>query len=98
MPHHIDDILVGYRKRCGSIYRAVFVILKKDFVMKMKKRHQQKLIVLSLVLFFLLNVPFKSIFVSEIQVLGFPAIYLFIFLSWFIVVLISYQILKRFYE
>ncbi len=64
----------------------------------MKKRHQQKLVVLGIVLFFLWNVPFVTIFDGDFQIFGFPAFYIFIFLSWFIAILISFVILKRFYE
>lgn len=66
--------------------------------MKMKKRHQQKLVVLSFVLFFLWNVPFITIFDENFQVLGFPAIYFFIFLIWTVAIAASYYILKKFYE
>jgi hypothetical protein len=64
----------------------------------MKKRHQQKLIVLGIVLFFIWNVPFVSIFDGDFQILGFPAFYIFIFVSWGIAIAISYIILKKFYE
>ncbi|MEM1339994.1 MAG: hypothetical protein AAF717_19640 [Bacteroidota bacterium] len=66
--------------------------------MKMKKRHQQKLVVLGLVLFLLWNVPFVSIFDGEFQLFGFPAFYIFIFLSWLLAIVIAYRILKKFYE
>jgi len=66
--------------------------------MKMKKRHQQKLVVLGIVLFFIWNVPFVSIFNGDFQVLGFPAFYVYIFLSWLVSIIIAYNILKRFYE
>lgn len=66
--------------------------------MKMKKRHQQKLIILSVVLFFLWNVPFVSVFDGEGQLLGFPLFYIFIFFSWFIAIVVSFIILKKFYE
>ena len=64
----------------------------------MKKRHQQKLVVLGIVLFFLWNVPFVTIFDSDFQIFGFPAFYIFIFLSWLIAIIIAYGILKKFYE
>ena len=58
-----------------------FCNFKEDHLMKMKKRHQQKLVVLGIVLFFIWNVPFVSIFNGDFQVLGFPAFYVYIFLS-----------------
>ncbi|WP_271783297.1 hypothetical protein [Aquimarina algiphila] len=64
----------------------------------MKKRHQQKLIVLSLVLFLLWNVPLILIFDQFGEFLGFPIIYFFIFLIWIIAVAISFVILRKHYE
>ncbi|WP_350286146.1 hypothetical protein [uncultured Croceitalea sp.] len=64
----------------------------------MKKRHQQKLIILAVVLFFLWNVPFVSVFDGNSQLFGFPMFYIFIFLSWLIAIVISFIILKKFYE
>ncbi len=66
--------------------------------MKMKKRHRQKLVLLSIVLFFLWNVPFITIFDSDLQVFGFPVFYVFIFLSWFFTIVISFIILRKHYE
>ncbi|MDF0716697.1 hypothetical protein PY092_11095 [Muricauda sp. 334s03] len=64
----------------------------------MKKRHQQKLILISIVLFFLWNVPFVTIFDGEAQIFGFPMFYVFIFLSWLVSIVLTYIILKKFYE
>ena len=64
----------------------------------MKKRHQQKLVVLGIVLFFIWNVPFVSIFDADFQIVGFPAFYVLIFISWFFAIVLSYIILKKFYE
>jgi hypothetical protein len=64
----------------------------------MKKRHQQKLILVSIVLFFLWNVPFVTLFDSDGHFFGFPKFYVFIFLSWLIAIVLAYIILKRFYE
>ncbi|WP_244548142.1 hypothetical protein [Aquimarina spongiae] len=65
---------------------------------KMKKRHQQKLIVLSFVLFLLWNVPLVLIFDQSGEIFGFPMIYFFIFLIWILAIFISYIILHRHYE
>ncbi|MAX71605.1 MAG: hypothetical protein CMC76_11005 [Flavobacteriaceae bacterium] len=64
----------------------------------MKKRHEQKLIVLSIALFLIFNVPFVLIFSIYGQFLGVPVFYLFIFLVWLISLIISYIVLKRHYE
>lgn len=64
----------------------------------MKKRHEQKLVVLSLALLLLFNVPFILIFNLDASILGFPVLYFSIFLIWLLSVVISYVILKRFYE
>ncbi len=66
--------------------------------MKMKKRHQQKLVILAIALFFLWNVPFATIFDGNGHFFGFPVFYVFIFISWLLMILISYIILKKFYE
>ncbi|MBS9462171.1 hypothetical protein LV716_17775 [Flagellimonas sp. HMM57] len=64
----------------------------------MKKRHQQKLVVLAVLLFFLWNVPFVTIFDGDAQLFGFPIFYVFIFLSWFVAIIVSFLILKKYYE
>ncbi|WP_106147704.1 hypothetical protein [Flagellimonas meridianipacifica] len=64
----------------------------------MKKRHQQKLVMVAIILFFLWNVPFVTIFDGDFHLFGFPAFYVFIFLSWFISIAVAYYILKKFYE
>ncbi len=64
----------------------------------MKKRHEQKLIVLSIALFFIFNVPFLLIFNLEGHVFGVPLFYVFIFSIWLLSTIISYIVLKRHYE
>ncbi|NLP57483.1 hypothetical protein HGB55_04740 [Lutibacter sp. B1] len=64
----------------------------------MKKRHQQKLIVLSLLLLCLFNVPIILLFNSSFNILGFPLIYFYIFFIWIISIIVSYIILKKYYE
>jgi len=66
--------------------------------MEIKKRHQQKFIVLSVMLFFLWNVPFVSIFDGDAHLFGFPIFYIFVFLSWLLSIVISFIVLKKFYE
>jgi len=64
----------------------------------MKKRHQQKLIVLTILLLSLFNIPIILLFDAEISVFGFPLIYFYIFIVWILAIIISHIILKRFYE
>ncbi|QKX07223.1 hypothetical protein HN014_20685 [Aquimarina sp. TRL1] len=64
----------------------------------MKKRHQQKLVVLSLTLFFLINIPLVFVFNESGQVLGFPKLYFFLFACWAIAILISAIVLNKYYE
>ncbi|MCT8340649.1 hypothetical protein MG296_11335 [Flavobacteriaceae bacterium TK19130] len=64
----------------------------------MKKRHEQKLVVISLVLFFLFNIPLIWIFNSDGAIFGIPILYFFVFLIWGLACVISYIILKRHYE
>ena len=64
----------------------------------MKKRHQQKLIVLSLILLCLFNFPLLLLFNSSTSFLGFPVIYFYIFFVWILDIIISYKILEKYYE
>ncbi len=64
----------------------------------MKKRHQQKLVVLSLLLLVLFNLPIILLFDSSDSFLGLPIIYVYIFSVWLFVVLISLIIVERYYE
>ncbi|MBE9576642.1 MULTISPECIES: hypothetical protein [Flavobacterium] len=64
----------------------------------MKKRHQQKLVVLSLLLLLVLNLPIVLLFDSADNVLGFPVIYIYIFSVWLFSVLMSWIVVQRYYE
>ncbi len=64
----------------------------------MKKRHEQKLAVLSLALFLVFNIPFILIFNFEGSIFGIPTLYFSIFSFWLLSILISYIVLKRHYE
>lgn len=64
----------------------------------MKKRHQQKLVLLSLTLFVLLNMPFLLLFNSSAQLFGLPAIYVYIFSLWISGFCITFYIIKKFDE
>lgn len=64
----------------------------------MKKRHQQKLIVLSFALLLIFNIPFILIFNISGSVFGVPTLYFSVFSIWLLSIIISYIILKRYYE
>ena len=64
----------------------------------MKKRHEQKLVILSIVLMLILNIPFVFIFNNEGSIFGIPTLYFSIFIIWLISILISYTVLKKHYE
>ncbi len=64
----------------------------------MKKRHQQKLIILSIALFILFNAPVLLLFNSSQKLIGLPIIYGYIFFVWAASCLTSFIIFKKFHE
>ena len=66
--------------------------------LEMKKRHEQKLVVLSFVLLLIFNIPFILIFNLDGAVFGIPTLYFSIFSIWLVSILISYTVLKKHYE
>jgi membrane protein YdbS with pleckstrin-like domain len=64
----------------------------------MKQRHQQKLVIISLVLLIALNLPILLLFDSADSLLGFPVIYIYIFSVWLFSTLLSLLIIKRYHE
>ncbi|CAM3524976.1 hypothetical protein FLGE108171_01585 [Flavobacterium gelidilacus] len=64
----------------------------------MKKRHQQKLIVLSIGLLIAFNIPIVLLFDSSTPLFGFPVIYIYIFSLWLFSVLVSMLVVNRYYE
>ena len=64
----------------------------------MKKRHQQKLVVLSFLLLLVLNLPIVLLFDSTDNVMGLPVIYIYIFSVWLFSVLMSWIVVQRYYE
>tara|TARA_R110000868_G_scaffold215785_3_gene465914 strand:+ start:9920 stop:10114 length:195 start_codon:yes stop_codon:yes gene_type:complete len=64
----------------------------------MKKRHEQKLVVLSISLFLLFNLPFVLVFNIDDDVFGIPTFYFSIFSIWLLSVIISHIVLKKHYE
>ena len=64
----------------------------------MKKRHEQKLVIVSLALLIMFNLPFILIFDINDAIYGVPVLYFSIFVIWLISILITYIVLKRHYE
>ncbi|WP_091431511.1 hypothetical protein [Flavobacterium degerlachei] len=64
----------------------------------MKKRHEQKLVILSLLMLLALNIPLLLLFDSSKPVFGFPIVYIYIFSAWLFSIAISYLIIKKYYE
>jgi len=64
----------------------------------MKKRHQQKLIILSVILLFLFNIPLILLFNKGVAFMGLPILYIYIFFIWIASIIVSYLILKKYYE
>ncbi|MCQ4034906.1 hypothetical protein [Kaistella montana] len=64
----------------------------------MKKRHKQKLVILSIILFVMLNAPILFLFNSSEMLWGIPLIYVYFFMVWFSSSLLSFLIFKRFDE
>jgi len=64
----------------------------------MKKRHQQKLVIVSIVLLIGLNLPIVLLFDSSENFIGFPSIYIYFFFIWLLSILVSLLIVKRYHE
>lgn len=64
----------------------------------MKKRHEQKLVILGISLALLFNAPLVLIFNGTSEVWGIPIFFFSIFSIWLISVVVSYVVLKKHYE
>lgn len=64
----------------------------------MKKRHEQKLIILCIGLLIAFSIPVSLLFNSEKEVLGFPRILVYVFSVWMISIMISFFIVKKYDE
>jgi len=64
----------------------------------LKKRHEQKLVLLGIVLLLLFNIPALLIYEGDEAYWGMPKFYLVIFSIWGLSTGISYIILRRHYE
>ncbi|MEC5156255.1 hypothetical protein [Chryseobacterium sp. MP_3.2] len=64
----------------------------------MKKKHQQKLVILSIALFILFNAPVLLLFNSSQKFFGLPIIYVYIFFVWAASSISSFIIFKKYNE
>jgi len=64
----------------------------------MKKRHQQKLLFLSLFLMMALNLPIILLFDTNGVVAGIPVIYIYVFSIWLLSALVSFIIVNKYNE
>lgn len=64
----------------------------------MKKRHEQKLIILSIGLMMAFSIPISLLFNSEKDVFGYPMILIYMFAVWMISIIISFVIVKKYDE
>ncbi|WP_379964885.1 hypothetical protein [Epilithonimonas sp. UC225_85] len=64
----------------------------------MKKRHEQKLIILSFGLMILFSAPIILLFNSEREVFGLPMLYVYIFGVWLLSAVVSFIIFKKYDE
>ncbi|CCB69846.1 hypothetical protein B0A58_00840 [Flavobacterium branchiophilum NBRC 15030 = ATCC 35035] len=64
----------------------------------MKKRHQQKLIILSVLVILALNMPLVLLFDSSKPFLGFPVVIIYIFSAWLFSIGFTFLIIKKYNE
>ncbi|KGD67798.1 hypothetical protein B0A61_07535 [Flavobacterium aquatile LMG 4008 = ATCC 11947] len=64
----------------------------------MKKRHQQKFVIVSMVLLIGFNMPIVLLFDSSNNLFGFPVVYIYFFSIWLFSILLSMLIVKRYNE
>ncbi|WP_449387743.1 hypothetical protein [Chryseobacterium lineare] len=62
----------------------------------MKKRHEQKLILLSIGLMVAFSIPVSLLFNSEQEVLGYPMLLVYLFAVWMISIIIALVIVKKY--
>jgi len=64
----------------------------------MRKRHEQKLLILAILLLMAFNMPLMLLFDSADAVGGVPLIYVYFFSVWVFSILVSLYIIKRYHE
>jgi len=62
----------------------------------MKKRHEQKLILLSIGLMVAFSIPVSLIFNSEQEVLGYPMLLVYFFAVWMVSIITAFVIVKKY--
>jgi len=72
--------------------------LINGLLLLMKKRHEQKLIILSIGLMIAFSIPISLLFNSEREVFGYPTILIYMFAVWMISIIVSFVIVKRYDE
>ncbi len=68
------------------------------FKILMKKRHEQKLIILSIGLMIAFSIPVSLLFNSEKEIFGFPMLLVYLFAMWMLSIIISFVIVKKYDE
>lgn len=63
-----------------------------------EKRHEQKLVILSIGLMIAFSIPISLLFNSEKEVFGYPMILIYLFAVWMVSIVISLVIVKRYDE
>ncbi|MAD98131.1 MAG: hypothetical protein CMB99_12465 [Flavobacteriaceae bacterium] len=64
----------------------------------MKKRHEQKLVLLAIGLLLLFNIPFVLSYSNPNLIFGIPVFYMVVFLICMVSIGISFYIIKKFHE
>ncbi|OYU79049.1 MAG: hypothetical protein CFE23_15855 [Flavobacterium sp. BFFFF1] len=64
----------------------------------MKKRHLQKLVLVSVFLLMAFNAPLLLLFNVSDEFLGFPVVLFYVFSIWFASALISFTIIRKYNE
>jgi len=62
----------------------------------MKKRHTQKLVIVSIGLVLFLNIPIVYIFNKNVAIMGVPLLYAYVFFIWLLSVIITYTVITRY--
>ncbi|SIS32059.1 hypothetical protein SAMN05421639_10237 [Chryseobacterium shigense] len=79
-------------------YYIFSLLIIIDPISFMKKRHEQKLIILSIGLMMAFSIPISLLFNSEKNVFGYPMILIYLFAVWMISIIISFVIVKKYDE
>ncbi|MEY3500567.1 MAG: hypothetical protein RL308_2236 [Bacteroidota bacterium] len=64
----------------------------------MKKRHEQKLVILSMLTLMAMNIPLLLLFDSADPLFGLPIIYIYFFTICMFSIVVTYIILKKYHE